>query len=188
MPEPKPIKLKSCKVCGTEFKPFKTTQKVCGWKCAAVEGKEVAKKKEAKDWQKRKKTIKESLETRTQKINKTRIVFQKWVRLRDKDLPCISCGINYGKFDAGHYLKAELYTGLIFDENNIAKQCYQCNKPLGGAQAEFRIGLVNRIGESGVKALEARKDALRTYQWSDYELEQIKNKYQSKISNYEHAK
>ena len=38
-------KQKDCKVCGSEFMPFQTTQKVCGFKCAAIAGKESTKKK-----------------------------------------------------------------------------------------------------------------------------------------------
>jgi len=178
----KTIKPKKCKVCGAEFKPFKSTERVCSLQCAIVEGKAKVAKKEAKEWRKRKTKIKAQLETRTQKINKVRKIFQQYIRLRDKDLPCISCGaINPQKWDAGHYLKAELYTGLIFDENNCAAQCSRCNQHGQGMPIEYRIGLVQRIGEKKVKALERKKDALRTYIWSDTELDQIATKYKELI-------
>ena len=181
----KTVKPKKCKVCKSEFKPFKSIQVVCSHQCAAVLGKEKAAKKEAKEWRERRRKLSEGLETRTQKINKVRKVFQQWVRLRDKNKPCISCGtLTAQQWDAGHYLKAELYTGLIFTENNCFAQCSRCNQHGGGMQAEYRIGLVERIGEERVKALETKKDALRSYTWSDYELANIKQKYTDLIKEF----
>lgn len=162
------MKPKSCKNCGKEFKPFKSTQVVCGYKCAA----------EYSAWPKRKKRIKESLKTRTQKIQEARKVFQRYIRERDKDKPCISCGTTTAtKWDAGHYLKAEIYTGLIFNEDNVHRQCQRCNQYGGGMQVEYRMGLVDRIGKDAVNLLEASKDSLRVYRWTDEELEEIKKKY-----------
>lgn len=175
-------KTKKCKICNGVFTPFKTTQRVCGLECAKAYAKEKERKKAAKEWRKRKTELKSKLETRTQKINKVRKVFQQYIRLRDQHLPCISCGaINPQKWDAGHYLKAELYTGLIFDENNTWRQCQKCNQHGGGMPIEYRIGLVQRIGEEKVKALERKKDALRTYIWSDKELSDLMEKYKAKI-------
>ena len=48
-------------------------------------------------------------------------------------------------------------------------------------QAEYRIGLVERIGEAVVLELESIKDGLRVYQWSDTELAEIKKKYSDKL-------
>lgn len=145
--------------------PYKTTQKACGFECA---------KKYATDWPTRKKIMKESLTSRTSKVNRVRKVFQSYIRERDKDLPCISCGTQTAKkWDAGHYLKAEVYTGLIFNADNVHKQCQRCNQYGGGMQAEYREGLVNRIGEDGIKLLESSKDSLRVYKWTDAELLEI---------------
>ena len=121
--------------------------------------------------------MKESLTSRTSKINKARKAFQCYIRERDKGKPCISCGTTTAtKWDAGHYLKAELYTGLIFNEDNVHRQCQRCNQYGGGMQAEYRIGLVERIGEEAVLRLEASKDELRVYKWTDEELAEIEKK------------
>ena len=72
-------------------------------------------------------------------------VFQKWVRLRDKDLPCISCGTFTSEiFHAGHFYPATPYTGMIFDEQNTHRQCVHCNVYLHGNLINYRIGLIKR--------------------------------------------
>jgi hypothetical protein len=176
------VKPKKCSECGGGFKPFRTTQSVCSTACAIKDAATKAKKKEAKEWKVEKARRVDKMKTRTQKINDVRPVFQRWIRHRDKDQPCISCGTKTAtKWDAGHYLKAELYTGLILNEVNCNKQCQRCNQYGGGMQAEYRIGLVKRIGEAAVLELESIKDALRVYKWSDDELSEIKKKYTAKL-------
>lgn len=166
--------MKACKNCGKKFKPFKTTQVVCSWQCSIEYAKKQAEEKE-RTWPERKKKMQEGLKTRTQKINEARKIFQEYIRERDKDKPCISCGTTTAKkWDAGHYYKAEVYTGLIFNEDNVHKQCQRCNQYGGGMQAEYREGLIKRIGQDAVNTLESTKDDLRVYRWTDEELEEIK--------------
>ena len=129
------------------------------------------------------KQMKESVKTLSQYEDEAKKVFQKWVRLRDKDLPCISCGtMKNVEYAGGHYFKASLYSGLIFDERNVHKQCNAyCNKRLDGAQAEYRIGLVNRYGNEYVEQLEADSIIKRNYKYTKDELIEIKNVYNEKI-------
>ena len=116
--------------------------------------------------------------TYTQKVNEAKLVFQKWVRLvKDKGKVCISCGSNSDQKDGGHYLKAEVYSGLIFDERNCSSQCRKCNRFLNGNELNYRDGLIKRYGKEFVEQLESEKDAKRVYKWSDEELEKIKQKY-----------
>ena len=42
------------------------------------------------------------------------VVFNAFIRERDKDLPCISCGRKLG-LQAGHYYPTQGYDGLRFD-------------------------------------------------------------------------
>lgn len=179
------IKQKKCKECAELFTPrFSRLEPVCGGLCALAYNRKLKAKKEAKEWKVKKAKLKDGLKTRTQKVNEARPIFQRWIRHRDKEQPCISCDtLTATKWDAGHYLKAELYTGLIFTEVNCHKQCQRCNQYGGGMQAEYRIGLVKRIGEEAVLELESVKDALRVYTWNDNELSDIKKKYSDKLKN-----
>ena len=108
--------------------------------------------------------------------------FQKWVRLRDKNDGCISCGnTQTTEWDGGHYFKAELYSGLIFHTDNCNKQCKQCNHRLHGNESNYRIGLVKKIGEERVNWLEENKDRLRVYKFTREELIAKRAHYKSLI-------
>jgi Bacteriophage Lambda NinG protein len=77
------------------------------------------------------------------------------IRVRDHGRPCISCGARESfEWDAGHYLSRGARPELRFVLDNIAIQCAACNRHKGGNQANFRIGLVARIGLERVEALE----------------------------------
>ena len=83
-----------------------------------------------------------------------------WVRFRDRDKPCISCGSapaqkRGGTMDAGHYRSRGAAGHLRFNTNNIHAQCVKCNRHLSGNVVEFRINLIRRIGEDKVQQLEA---------------------------------
>src|SRR5690606_36814293 len=90
-------------------------------------------------------------------------IFQKYIRLRDKDLPCISCGSFEGVPQGGHYKKAEIYSGVIFDERNCHKQCKKCNVFLGGNEANYRVNLVKRFSENYVSDLDDYANKTKNY-------------------------
>ena len=113
-------------------------------------------------------------------INDAKVYFQRYVRMRDANLPCISCGSDTEMVDGGHYKKAELYRGVIFDEMNVNSQCRKCNKFLNGNEANYRTGLVERFSETDVLNLEQRANETRAYPWSRSELLAIKDKYREK--------
>lgn len=113
-----------------------------------------------------------------------RKAFQKFIRLRDSGLPCISCGtVTAELWDGGHYKKAELYSGLIFNENNCHKQCRKCNHYLGGNELNYRSGLITRFGENYVLELEKTALNRRLYKYTKEELIDIKKKYNEKIKS-----
>jgi len=123
------------------------------------------------------------LMTYTQRVNDVKPVYQRWIRERDKDLPCISCGSTTADiWDGGHYKKAEIYRGVIFNEFNCNKQCRKCNKYLGGNESNYRKGLIEKYGLFVVETLEQLANETRNYKWSNEELEEIKLKY-SKSNN-----
>lgn len=137
------------------------------------------KKLTEKENKKKTKEQRESLKSISRLIQEARVPFQKWIRLRDANEPCISCGTTTAKiWHSGHYLKAELFTGLIFHLINVNKQCEKCNTFLNGNESVYRIGLVKKYGEEVVKELEELADRLRQYKFTREELKIIKSKYQ----------
>ncbi len=166
--------VRKCKQCSKEFKQQRPLQYLCGWKCAS---------KYAKKQQKAKnKRIDDMTKPYSRLMGEAKSVFQKWVRLRDKDKPCISCGkLEAEQFDGGHYRKAEIYRGLIFHQWNVHKQCSYCNRFLHGAEVEYRNGLIKRIGLENVELLELEAKQTQQKKWSREELVEIRDEYKQKI-------
>lgn len=103
---------------------------------------------------------------------KARTVFHKFIRERDKDKGCISCGT--GRVDhAGHYFSAGHYSALRFNEINVNGQCIKCNYFLSGNQINYRAGLVHRHGEAKVLELENSAALRKVKKWTDTELKLI---------------
>ena len=170
-----------CAFCKKQFTQFNSTISVCGYQCAIEWGKLHPKKTSIKRVNSEiKSEAKQKLKTQAQLRNPIKLHFQKWVRMRDIKEPCISCGINEAKWDGGHYLKAEIYSGVIFDERNVNKQCSYCNQYLDGNTAAYRQGLIKKIGLEEVEALEDLANETRTKKWTIEELQQIKTKYKIK--------
>jgi len=109
-------------------------------------------------------------------IKDTQQVFNKYVRTRDQGLVCISCGKDNAN-QAGHYFPVKGFSALRFHEWNVNLQCAGCNMYLHGNMGLYRVGLVNKIGESAVKELEAIAIAQRIKKWDRTELEDLINKY-----------
>jgi hypothetical protein len=98
--------------------------------------------------------MKENLISHKDYIKIFQTVFNTFIRLRDKDKPCISCGVyKCEEFHAGHYI-ASTYQYLRFNELNVHKQCSKCNTHLRGNLIPYRIELINRIGLNEVENLE----------------------------------
>ena len=171
-----------CKVCKKEFQQFRTTQNVCSTSCALKYSKDKQKKKEEQRERNEKMLSKFDKEIKEKKsyqrlLLDARKYFQRWIRKRDEKQGCISCGSKSDLVDAGHYFKAEVYSGIIFNENNCHSQCRKCNRYLNGNEINYRMGLVERYGEEFVQELEQIKDANRLKKWTREDLLEIKNKY-----------
>jgi hypothetical protein len=83
--------------------------------------------------------------------------------------------------DGGHYFKAELFSGLIFDERNCHKQCRKCNRFLNGNELQYRSGLISRYGIEFVDQLESESNEKRNYKFTKDELIAKKMQYDIKI-------
>ena len=137
------------------------------------------KKATEKEQRKRTKEERESMKSISRLIQEAREPFQKWIRFRDANEPCISCGTTNAEiWDGSHFFKAEIYTGLIFNEVNVNKSCDRCNRFLGGNESGYRLGLVKKYGEKVVSELEEAANNLRQYKFSREEIKNIKTKYQ----------
>lgn len=117
-------------------------------------------------------------------IQEARLIFHEYIRIRDANNACISCGSTTSQiWDAGHFKKAELYTGLIFDERNSHKQCRKCNVYLDGNEGEYRKNLFIKFGKEWLDNLDEYANRLRTYKFTREELYEIKETYKTKIKH-----
>ena len=169
-----------CKHCKSTFTPKHFNQKNCMEtdECVGAFLSDLTKANNTK-WRKEKKERKEALKTRSEWMQDLQDVFNTFIRTRDKDKPCISCGTFTGKMNAGHYKSVGGSPELRFNELNVHKQCEYCNTHLSANLIEYRIGLVKRIGIDKVEFLE-RKDHAPLKLTVDEIKEQIKV-YRDKI-------
>lgn len=168
-----------CKVCKIKFEARYFLQKTCeNPSCLAAMAKANREASEKKAWTEKKSSLKKEVISIPKLKNEAKRVFQAWCRDRDKGLPCISCGIVDSKqWDGGHYRKAEVYSGVIFHEDNVNKQCVYCNRDLHGNEVEYRFGLIKKIGIKRVEALEELARITRFKKWSRDELFNIIKQY-----------
>ena len=157
------MKIKKCKFCGDEYEPRNSMQSVCSPDCAyrLVEQKNIKKaakaiKDKERELRKHLKESKERLKTKGQLAKEAQAAFNKYVRLRDKDLPCISCGRHHqGQYHAGHYRSVGSSPHLRFNLWNNHKQCSACNNHLSGNLINYRMNLIKKIGQEKVDWIES---------------------------------
>lgn len=118
--------------------------------------KKIAKKAEKKEF----KETKERLKTRSDRVKEAQTAFNRYIRARDRDKPCICCGRSQGDIkhggavDAGHYRSRGSAPGLKFNVFNCHSQLAYCNRYLSGNAVGYRAGLIERIGLERVEKLE----------------------------------
>lgn len=182
---PKP-KLHKCRVCREDFIKHRIGQKVCGPKCAGefarIDREKLesdARRQSRADDRKRK----EEMRTRPQWIEALQVVFNKFIRTRDADKPCICCGKPFepqkfgGSMDAGHYLSRGHAPHLRFDERNCHGQRKNCNRPGGTTREAFRKGMEARIGLEALEALECDQESRN---WTIEDLKALMAHYRAK--------
>lgn len=174
------IKPFKCKHCKKEFVKRRPLQTVCGSSCAIEMEKERKAKKEANDWKAEKSEIKEKLLTHKDYIKILQTVFNTFIRLRDKNEPCISCGTNKDiKYDAGHFYPTT-YQYLRFNEDNVHKQCSNnCNLHLSGNFQEYGPRLELKIGFDRLQKL--HNDRHKRLELSIPEIKEKIKEYKEKI-------
>ena len=187
------MKTYQCAVCKKQFvKKISSLQKVCSYQCALAFAEAEKKKKQEKlDRQeriknrKRLKAYKEANKTHNDLMKEAQSAVNKYIRMRDENKECISCGTPLiseklgGGFDAGHYRSRGAAPHLRFYTLNIFGQCKRCNRYLGGNYHEYRIGLIERLGIEKVEAIEADQ---RPRHYSDEDLRRIKRIFNKKVN------
>jgi hypothetical protein len=165
-----------CKNCKEKFEPIRFNHKYClKDECIKAFVEEV----KLKQWKETKTRMKNDLKTLQDWLKETQTIFNKYVRLRDSGLNCISCNLPPKKKNAGHYYSSGGHSNIRFDEDNVHLQCEACNTFLSGNLLNYQIGIQKRIGAQ--KLLELQERAHVTKKWSVDELKEIIQTYKTKI-------
>jgi hypothetical protein len=153
------MKCKKCNRCNKEFEPLKyATSKTKCQECIKEFNK-------AKTFERLKKQIEKPLKERKPikvKPDTKAIALSKFIKQRDADKPCISCGkiMQPHEIQAGHYIARGQSTKLKYEPRNIHAQCWNCNNNHQRQQETkkgFTRGLITRYGVQEVEWLENNK-------------------------------
>ncbi|MBJ2179625.1 recombination protein NinG [Pseudomonas veronii] len=190
--QPKP---KTCKnpACRASFVPQRLGQNVCNYTCGLVikdVHQEKARKSLAQVGRADIKVRKEALKSRGDHMREAQQAFNEYIRARDQAAGhlCISSGKpldwSGNAVDAGHYRSVGSAPHLRFDERNCHAQSKQDNRFLSGNAVDYRIGLIARIGQEAVDALESDQ-SVRKYTVD--EIKAIKAEYRAKTRELKRA-
>lgn len=193
LPKVKNIKPKKCAVrsCRAVFTPpiNRPLQKVCSPKCAGewvrqqnasealkLKRKERKDRRDAMEKVKRKGDLKKEAET----------ACNAYIRFRDRKLPCISCNeyARSGYYDAGHFRAKSVEPALRFHEDNIHKQCVQCNQHEHANLTLYEMRLILKIGKAKVEWLKGPHPAAH---FTHEELRQIRDGYRKALRELKKA-
>ncbi len=148
--------MRRCLQCRQRFEPrVNTLQGLCSPACALEWVKSKPDRAEAlrkRAAAKERREYKVDNETASEARAKAQKAFNAWVRARDAEMPCISCGrydlsdpLTGGAWDAGHYRTVAACPQLRFEPDNCHKQCKRCNQYFAQS-VEHKAGVMARIG------------------------------------------
>lgn len=111
------------------------------------------------------------------------VVFNRYIRYRDRNELCICCGespykvdaLTGGGIDAAHFRSRGSADHLRFIENNVHSARKYCNKY---GHKDYRGGLIARIGLAAVEELEADNSVIK---WTREGLLALKQIYTEKL-------
>lgn len=192
------LKKKSRRKCANQscrqwFHPTRYGQIVCCYECASAVAKaQTAKNRaEALRAEKKRQSEQEKAERLRQAerrqavkplshfIRQAQQAFNEFIRYRDRNLPCISCGRHHdGQYHAGHFRTTGANPELRFSEDNCHKQCSACNNHLSGNLINYRPALIHKIGQARFDALMGPHELPK---WKRDDYIRIRDEYREKL-------
>lgn len=178
-------KRRNCKICKVSFKPERITDWGCcpdhqsDYAVSLIQKNRVSRQKSAEKQAKKARSDQaKKLKVRRFMVSKpstqealAQKAFNKYIRVRDYGMPCISCGVRMdwerigtltaGEVNAGHFKSVGAHRELRFNVFNVNAQCARCNSYLSGNVSEYRVGLIEKYGLAIVEGLESYRGAKR---------------------------
>ena len=149
-------KNKKCRSCNAKFTPFKPMQVACSVACAlsmASTQKDKARKAIASQARVDHREAKERIKPRSKWLKEAEAAVNKYVRLRDAHLGCVSCdkpATWQGQWHASHLRSVGASSATRFNLWNIHKSCSVCNTHLSANLSEYLPRLREKIGDAKV--------------------------------------
>ncbi|WP_109409564.1 recombination protein NinG [Proteus genomosp. 4] len=187
------LRRRRCKICREWFHPKYSNI----WWCCPEHGAELAIRRINKEKEKilakrkkeqREKEVKAKDKLKARKLavkplsyftKQAQTAFNAFIRERDKDEPCISCGrFHEGQYHAGHYRTTGANPELRFDEDNVHKQCAPCNNHLSGNIENYTPRLIEKIGQERFDRLMSSHELPK---WKREDYERIRDHYRAKL-------
>jgi len=169
-----------CKNCKEKFEPVRFNQKYCfDPECVKV----WVTTEQEKQWKKKKAKLKVELMTKKDYEKILQQLVNKYVRMRDKGQPCISCQKPIkGKMDAGHLYAVGNYPSVRFNLKNINGQCINCNQYNGGAINDYRLNFVLKYSREDLEELDILAHQQRQY--SVTEIKEMIHEFKELTKNF----
>lgn len=168
--------LRTCKnkFCKNKFEPKNEGQVVDTFQCGIEYAKQLREKKEKEEGKTRRrklKVMKREIMTLSDHKKELQVLVNKFVNLRDRGKPCISCDTpDIGlKRDASHFWSQGGNPSVRFDLDNIHSACVRCNRDLHGNLLEYRPRLIKKIGIKRFTELEENRTLFRKFTISEIE-------------------
>jgi hypothetical protein len=183
----KPLSKRKCKNCSEIFQKTQPLQYVCSPTCAAkYASKKLAAEKD-KEIKLKVDGMKLAIMKKADWMKLLQVTFNTFIRIRDKDEPCISCGtFKSNKWDAGHCYPTT-YAYLRFNEHNVNKQCsFYCNLNKSGNFHEYLPRLEAKIGIDAVQKL--HNDRHKILDLSVNDIQELIKLYKLKIKQLKNQK
>ena len=166
---------RKCLTCRKWFSPLEQGITTCSTDCAIMHGKTNLTKQKTKEHRKAKQDFNKQDKKFLEK--QARYYCHKYILLRDKGKPCISCNQYANRYEAGHYMSAGNNGHIKYDEANIHAQCHRCNCHMSANLIPYRVNIIQKIGIDEVERLEEKKTKI----YSLTELQTIIETYKQKI-------
>lgn len=158
-------KRKKCRQCLALFMPRNSMEAVCSVRCAILFAKTTKGEVHSiKAFKQETRALREKIKTKGQWMKEAQTAFNKYIRVRDKGLPCVSCDKpdngNHQRH-ASHYRSVGACSALRLNTLNVHASCATCNSVKSGNLIEYRIRLAAKIGRVKVEWLECQNDITR---------------------------
>ena len=164
--QPRPKKCKN-PACGASFPPRRLGQAVCSPACGlAIATANRDKARKAIDQRERREiqVRKQKLKSRADYAKEAQAAINRYVRLRDAHLGCVSCDKPAswsGQWHCSHFRSVGAAPHLRFNLWNMNKSCSACNNFLSGNIMAYRPALIEKIGQEKVDWLECNNSLAR---------------------------